>query len=351
MSVWIALLIPAFLSALNGYVANDVSSTISVFDVESNTVVGTIQVGNAPQALTIAENRLYVPNYGDNTVTVIDVHTNRVIDTIQVGMGPYYIGVYRGLVYVVNFGTIGNDGSLTVIDAASNQVKTTIQSTSFNGPYGIAFSRNYAYIPNFGNYLQEGIGRTVTVIDTDNLVVADTLQLGSVALGCVSLAVQGRYAYVANLLNDPFVSIIDTYTNTVTGKITTPPGLHTSSYQMAIANNQAYLSDSNLKALDVIDLKTNSFVGTIPLNLPSLSELTGLAILGNNVYITDDFRSEVVVYNFATGAVSHVQDPDSTFNGPIYIAFPPVTYDINRLELANDAAASDGGYKLYQAGY
>jgi YVTN family beta-propeller protein len=329
--LWIALFVPTILAALNGYVANDVSNTLSVFDVASNKVVGTIEVGSSPQELAFTEDRIYVPNYGDNTVSVIDLNTNHVIDTIPVGIGPYYIGVYRGFIYVVNFGTIGNNGSITVIDEANLQVKITIQSTSFNGPIGIAFSRNYAYIPNFGNFLQQGSGKTVIIIDTDTLSVVETLQLGPAAMGCISVAVQGRYAYVANALNDPLVSVIDTYTNTLVGQITTPSDLNARPFQMAIANNHIYLSDTNLIALDVVDLKTNKFLSPIPLNHTIDNALTGIAILGNNVYITDDFGNNVIVYNFATGAISQVQDPLSTFNGPIYIAFPPITYDINRL--------------------
>ena len=56
------------------YVTNIDNDTVSVIDVSTNTVIGTINVGNAPDSITFdsSNNRVYVVNSDDDTVSVID---------------------------------------------------------------------------------------------------------------------------------------------------------------------------------------------------------------------------------------------------------------------------------------
>src|SRR5262245_38012148 len=77
------------------YVANTVSGTVSVLDLDHHRVVDTIDVGTAPQAVVASPNgsTVYVANASDNTVEVIDTHTNRVIATIPVGRSPRALAI------------------------------------------------------------------------------------------------------------------------------------------------------------------------------------------------------------------------------------------------------------------
>ena len=73
------------------YVANTFGDPVSVIDTATNTVTGTIAVGNDPvQGVAVSPDgtRLYVTNASDGTVSVIDTATNTVIDTINVGDNP-----------------------------------------------------------------------------------------------------------------------------------------------------------------------------------------------------------------------------------------------------------------------
>jgi YVTN family beta-propeller protein len=72
------------------YVTNYGSSTVSVIDAGTNTVITTISVGFAPIGVAVNSKtgRVYVTNLHSNTVSVIDGTTNTVIATILVGTGP-----------------------------------------------------------------------------------------------------------------------------------------------------------------------------------------------------------------------------------------------------------------------
>ena len=77
------------------YVANTVSGTVSVIDVEDYSTVTTIDVGTEPWAVVTSPNgsRVYVANANDNAVQVIDTDSNDVIATIPVGRSPRALAV------------------------------------------------------------------------------------------------------------------------------------------------------------------------------------------------------------------------------------------------------------------
>ena len=84
---------PLFL-AITGtsvYVANKNDGTVSVIDTASNTVIATVTVGSAPNALAITSNgaSVYVANSGGHDVSVIDAASKTVTAIVGVGDSPY----------------------------------------------------------------------------------------------------------------------------------------------------------------------------------------------------------------------------------------------------------------------
>ncbi|PES61895.1 40-residue YVTN family beta-propeller, partial [Bacillus cereus] len=65
-------------------VGNHGDNTVSVINAATNTVVGTINVGIAPQGITVSPNGTlaYVANELSNTISVIATATNTVVGTI-----------------------------------------------------------------------------------------------------------------------------------------------------------------------------------------------------------------------------------------------------------------------------
>ena len=73
------------------------AGTVSVIDIETNTVVATISFGNQNPfrvAITPDGTRAYVTiGFPNNIVSVIDTATNTVVATIPVGSGPVAVAI------------------------------------------------------------------------------------------------------------------------------------------------------------------------------------------------------------------------------------------------------------------
>lgn len=77
------------------YIANTVSHSVSVIDVNDYSTIATIEVGTEPYALAASPNGsfVYVANANSNSVSVIDTGTNAVVATVPVGRSPRAIAV------------------------------------------------------------------------------------------------------------------------------------------------------------------------------------------------------------------------------------------------------------------
>jgi YVTN family beta-propeller protein len=82
---------------LFAYVANRVSSDVSVIDVSSRTVVTTVRLpsGANPRSVAITPDatRAYVPDFLLSSISVINTARNAVVATIWVGSGPTAIAI------------------------------------------------------------------------------------------------------------------------------------------------------------------------------------------------------------------------------------------------------------------
>ena len=89
--------------------------------VSTPSLIGTIGVNNAlAVGVNPNTNRVYVTNYDNGTVTVLDGATNSVITTVPTGNRPNDVGVNPNTnrIYVPN----NASGNVTVIDGATNTV-------------------------------------------------------------------------------------------------------------------------------------------------------------------------------------------------------------------------------------
>lgn len=121
-----------------GYVSNwgdpadSTDDFIAVIDLTSNTVSGTIPVGEGPERMLFNRFNIYVINTGgtgmNNIVTVIDPDVDAIITTIAVGDAPNSIQLDgNGSIWVLaggNPASTGNEtmGTLSRINPANNQV-------------------------------------------------------------------------------------------------------------------------------------------------------------------------------------------------------------------------------------
>jgi len=199
------------LSHYRGYVTNSNSTTITVFDTKTNCVVDVIDGFDGPSGMAISPDGKtgYVNNYGGpdgvgsgngTTVSVVDLQSNTIIDTICVGLAPAALALTPDgkFLYVANYVDGNpNTGTVSVIKTKNNRVVDIING--FSGPFAIAITPNgkYALVTNFGSNNFEPFGTTVSIINLKHNVTVSNISLGIQPAG-VAITPNGKLAYVSN---------------------------------------------------------------------------------------------------------------------------------------------------------
>jgi YVTN family beta-propeller protein len=144
----------------------------------------------------------YVTNGGSNTVSVLDLVNLRQDRVLAVGQEPSGVAVnpVRNEVYVVNSGSTGGNGSVSVIDAAKNQVVATIPV--HRRPYFIDVDSEgrRGYVANSGS-------NTVSVLDLDQRREIGVIGVGE-APGLARISPDRKSLAVTNRAGGS-VSIVD----------------------------------------------------------------------------------------------------------------------------------------------
>lgn len=98
---------------------------------DSNIVIATIEVGKLPQEVLLSQDFAFVSNMQDDTVSVIDLATNGVAGTIPVGEEPFSFALYTTLAGVDQYLYVGNveENTISIVDIPTLTVVTT-----YNGP-------------------------------------------------------------------------------------------------------------------------------------------------------------------------------------------------------------------------
>lgn len=234
------------------YVSNKLSKSISVIDALSDpsnpTVINTIgPLSNTPSGLAInpAGTRLYVANNDATSVTVLNV----------AGLAP-------------------NPAPVAPVVVASPTVGTA--------PVGVAVhpSGTFAYVTNSG-------GNSVSIIETTNNTVVNTVPVGTnpmgIATGTVGTAVK---VFVANYGSNN-VSVIDATAQTESTRVT----VGSNPYAVAVGKIgtavKAYVSNSGASGGDTVSvIDTASYTATTPYAVAAGSAPQGISVAPNgyNVY-------------------------------------------------------------------
>lgn len=230
-------------------------------------------------------------NQFDGSVAVIDTATNTVIATVTVGSFPIGVAVNPAgtRVYVASDG----DGTVSVIDTTTNTVVDTVV-TGVLSIEGLAVSPDGTRV-----YLANCDSDSVSVLDTATNTMGDTIPVGTFAEG-VALNPSGTRAYVTNRFSDD-VSVIDTTSNTVTATI----GVGTGSYGVAVnpAGTRVYVANNGGDSVSVIDTATGTVMATV--SLDAGASPTGVAVTpdGTRVYVTATDLNNVWVIETAGNTV------------------------------------------------
>jgi YVTN family beta-propeller protein len=325
LGIFVCLLVfacfQAALAAPFAYVTNADSNNVSVLDISTNTVITTVPVGTGPRgvALSSSGTRVYVTNYISNDVSVIDTVSNTVVATIPVSPAPpdgknsmgsvpapsdlplpppgpmgIAVGPAGTRVYVAN--TIS--GHVTIIDAVTNTVLSSVISGSI--PFGVAVhpSGNLVYVTNSGE-------DSVSVIDTATRAVLKKIPVGAQPYG-IAVNPAGTRLYVANhgSPEKDAVSVIDTATHTVIANVgVTSLSIGSGPYGVAInpAGTRVYVTNSFSGYVAVIDPATNTMIDTIPAGNQPIG--LGLNSEGSQLYVAVNGEKNVWVIDTADKAI------------------------------------------------
>ncbi len=140
-----------------GYVCDWFANAVVIVDLNSNTITGSIPVGNGPEKAVVAGTKLFVVNVGgfgsDSTVSVIDLNTDQVINTITVGVNPNSIVLDPiGKLWILCGGSTGPDyvggtaddtkGSLWKINSFNYDVEKQLNMGQFDHPVKLQLNKN-----------------------------------------------------------------------------------------------------------------------------------------------------------------------------------------------------------------
>ncbi len=113
------------------YLVNDKTNRIDVYGIPEKALVGVIQVGATPLAAAMSPDSayLYVTNNGSSSISVVDLGTNSVLQTVSLPARPEGVEVGadgRALVSTVGTGTGNLQNTLLIFDRTKDQSQQLI---------------------------------------------------------------------------------------------------------------------------------------------------------------------------------------------------------------------------------
>jgi YVTN family beta-propeller protein len=291
------------------YVANSSSNSVTEYDIDTSSVLGSFAAGNTPVALAIQPDSslLYVADAGSNQILVMNTATNTVVGTIAVGSLPASIAFSPNgsIAYVLN----RDSQSISVIDTATMTVTKTYSLASAEGSsYGndLAITPNgkQAFLP-----LQDG---TVIVVRLATGKAVATVRLGQGAWQAV-VSPNGKDLYAAYLptaYRPGRVAVIRTATDRVVHRITTN-GPRPGSIAVTPDGKYVYTADFSDNMVDVITAAGNAVTGEVDLHQNSYP----VAIAADDHFL--------FTANYASGTVSEYSIPDYQSVAEIPVGIAP----------------------------
>lgn len=266
------------------YVANSYADTLSVIDVASCSVVGTIamdfgevhavprwpegevQLANTPMNPTFTPDgsRLYVPNPEGHNLAVVDVATDGVVEVIETAMKPCDIEFApdggRAVVSLLGRAT-GKQGALAVLDVPAHTTSEPVMVGTQPEELVLTADGTRAYI----------VSKSLWVIDVDANEVETEVHLPEHCYDAV-LSPDGAHLYLTATFGGAKLVVVDTAMNKVVDTIEV---LMPACMAFTRDPNRLLVSSVYDGAMQSVDLATKQVSDPVPVGeLPSYIALT-----------------------------------------------------------------------------
>src|SRR2546426_1517164 len=307
--------------------------SVTIIDALTNKVTANVEVGIAPEGLALADGKIYVANSGSSSVSVIDSSSNTVVETIPVEIDPVDMAYdsTNKAIYV----TDKSSGELSIINTTSLSLEGVINVGSTPASIAYDSTNNELYLTNEVNLsvsgsANEGLVTVIPVRDIPNLgadISISDQQTSSgtevalkadVPVGGAPTAIvydpSNNMIYTADSASDT-VSVIDAASDKVITNI--PVGIEPTAIVYDSVNSNIYVADTGSNNIVEVSTEDNSIVATIDVGL----QPSGIAF--------DQANSELYVSNSGSDTVSVIDTNSNTVVATIDVGINPtsVAYD------------------------
>ena len=235
-------------------IANEKSDSVSIVDLNTQTVLSTTPVGKVPRGVAIDRefNIALVSNSHDNSLSVIDLNTYQVIETLSVGKEPEGIVIDSSThkAFVANH----KDDFISVIDLMNFNATITIPVEKGSKDVAIDPELNLAIVVNEKDY-------SISVIDVNTYQVTDVIQVGRKPQA-VDINPETRLGAVVNEKDDSItvINLLNWQTDTVS------VGKHPIDIAINLLDNRALVICDEDRSLLLVDLDTRAIIQSYSLN-------------------------------------------------------------------------------------
>jgi YVTN family beta-propeller protein len=279
---------------LRAYVTNPYNNVVSLIDLPTASVLGTIVVGQHPADVVSnpARNEVYCINRDSATVSVIDsTQTNP--STAVIGSFNTAASPERGLVspdgQFLFVSCLGGD-NITVIDLDAGTKIAQSPISVGSDPSGMTVANNKLYVANTWD-------NNVSIIDIDPASATRWQKLGyniPVQNSPSDMAVRsdGAFVYVANSGSDS-ISVINTSTDTVVATLSVGDYPH----RMSVSDGILYITNFTGSNVSMVNVDTNEVlastvsVGNYPVGIAVGSD-------GEKIYVVNNGNESVSIRTY-----------------------------------------------------
>ena len=239
----------------------------------------------ASSGLAQTGHHVYVLNKQSASMTIIDAASLEVRATIAVGQQPHELAIDPAgdKAYVSNVG----DSSISVVDLAGQQETKTITTPDFSFPHGIAFTPDARIAVVTSELTQK-----IVIIDAERDTLLRSIDTPEEGTHMVVIDRTGRWAYFSNRDSNT-VSIMDLTDYSLVANI--PVGDGAEGIALSPDGKYVWVGNRRANTATVVDTESRRVVGQVPTGDSPIR--AAFSPDGTRVYIPNAASDDISVYD------------------------------------------------------